>query len=126
MLKKSILPIIALISLPVVYAQNELTDVFSETIGLLFEIAGSIFTTILDALRDSPIYGKIFISAFIGIFFYSSLKEMEVFKKNAKLAGFITVLIALITAFGIPDSVTALLFSETTPFIGFVICGFIL
>lgn len=126
MLKKSILPIIVLISLPIVYAQDQLTSLFSETIGLLFDIVGGITATIRYSLSSSPLYGKLFISIFMGIFFYSSLKEMDVFKKNTKLAGFIAVLIALITAFGLPDQVTMLLFSENTPFIGFVLCGFIL
>ena len=126
MLKKSMLPIIVLISLPIVYAQNDLTSLFSETIGLLFGIVGGVTTMVRYTLSSSPIYGKLFISVFMGIFFYSSLKEMDVFKKNTKLAGFIAVLIALITAFGLPDQVTMLLFSENTPFIGFVLCGFIL
>lgn len=125
-LKKSLILLGIISSIPIVYAQGDIASVFGETIQLFFTLIGGIFTTILDALKSSPIYGKIFITAFIGIFFYTELKQMDVFKKNVKLAGFVAVLIALIVAFGFPDSVIGLLFSETTPFIGFVIAAFIL
>ena len=125
-MKKSLILLSIVSSIPVVYAQEEISGVFGETIQLFLSLIEDIFTTVLDALKSDPIYGKMFIAAFMGIFFYSELKQLDVFKKNIKLAGFVAVLISLIVAFGFPESVIGLLFSETTPFIGFVIAGFIL
>lgn len=127
LLKKSMIVSSVLSSVPLVNAQTEeVVSAVGGALGMAFGLIGGIIQVILDLFQKSPLYAKIFIAVFMGIFFYNVLKTIPALKDNSKAAGMIAVAISLITALAIPDAITSNVFSTKSPFIVFIICAFLL
>ncbi|MDD5650869.1 MAG: hypothetical protein PHF86_10720 [Candidatus Nanoarchaeia archaeon] len=136
-LKKSVMSVYSIIStfltfVPVTYAATttlptqDVVAAIGMALGLAFGIVGGIIQVILDLFQQDPIYAKAFIAIFMGIYFYTALKELPALKGNTKSAGMIAFLIALITAYAVPVNITKNIFSSSSPFFVFIVCAFIL
>lgn len=131
--KKSLIVIYSILSafltyIPLVSAQTT-TDIFGpmyQSLTLVFGIIQDIVKALLDSLQGNAILAKGLLAIIMGIIFYSELKEVKVFKNKSGAAGLISFLVSISIAYWLPETLTKNIFSATNPFIGFILCCFIL
>ncbi|MBS3155255.1 hypothetical protein J4404_02015 [Candidatus Woesearchaeota archaeon] len=133
--KKSLIFIYSLVSafmtyIPLVKAQEagDLVGPIGDALGLVFGLVSGLLQVLIELIKSTPYAGRAILAILVTMILYDELKRAPGIKGegSTKKAGGIAVLIALITAIGIPDTLTDALFGSPNVFMSFIVGALIL